>query len=81
MDFNDRSGLATSSRKVAIKLWGDRYPEGDHEQMPGCFSGPKIRPEGHMYRVPRIRSDFYIRELTGCITGVDSGRKDRIINR
>ncbi len=29
LDFNDRSGLATSSRKVAIKLWGDKYPEGD----------------------------------------------------
>jgi hypothetical protein len=30
--FNDRSGLATSSRKVAIKIWGDKYPAGDHEQ-------------------------------------------------
>jgi len=29
MDFNDRSGMATSSRKVAIELWGDKYPEGD----------------------------------------------------
>lgn len=31
-DFNDRSGLATSSRKVAFSLWGDRYPEGDMEK-------------------------------------------------
>lgn len=31
MDFNDRSGLATSSRNVGIKIWGDRYPGGDHE--------------------------------------------------
>lgn len=30
--FNDRSGLATSSRKVGISIWGDKYPEGDHEQ-------------------------------------------------
>ena len=29
MDFNDRSGLATSSRQVGIKIWGDKYPEGD----------------------------------------------------
>ena len=29
MDFNDRSGMATSSRKVAIELWGDQYPGGD----------------------------------------------------
>ena len=29
MDFNSRSGLATSSREVGIKIWGNRYPEGD----------------------------------------------------
>ena len=29
MDFNNRSGLATSSREFGIKIWGDRYPEGD----------------------------------------------------
>jgi cytidyltransferase-like protein len=27
--FNDRSGMATSSRKVALDLWGRRLPEGD----------------------------------------------------
>ena len=26
--FNDRSGMATSSRNVAIELWGDRLPDG-----------------------------------------------------
>jgi len=29
MEFNHRSGLATSSRECAIKLWGDKYPDGD----------------------------------------------------
>ena len=29
MDFNDRSGMATSSRKVAMELWGGKIPEGD----------------------------------------------------
>jgi len=29
VDFNDRSGMATSSRKVALELWGDRFPDGD----------------------------------------------------
>ena len=29
MDFNDRSGMATSSRKIAIDIWGDKYPTGD----------------------------------------------------
>lgn len=28
-DFNDRSGMATSSRKVAIELWGGKIPAGD----------------------------------------------------
>jgi hypothetical protein len=29
IDFNDRSGMATSSRKVGIELWGDQYPGGN----------------------------------------------------
>jgi cytidyltransferase-like protein len=29
IDFNDRSGMATSSRKVALELWGGGIPEGD----------------------------------------------------
>jgi hypothetical protein len=29
LDFNNRSGLATSSREIGIRIWGDRYPEGD----------------------------------------------------
>ncbi|MEJ2627445.1 MAG: adenylyltransferase/cytidyltransferase family protein [bacterium] len=29
LDFNDRSGMATSSRKIAIDIWGDHYPNGD----------------------------------------------------
>jgi cytidyltransferase-like protein len=29
IDFNERSGMATSSRKVAMELWGNRLPAGD----------------------------------------------------
>ena len=29
IDFNDRSGMATSSRKVALELWGNNFPKGD----------------------------------------------------
>ncbi|MBN1408977.1 MAG: adenylyltransferase/cytidyltransferase family protein [Calditrichaceae bacterium] len=29
IEFNDRSGMATSSRKIAVDIWGDRYPDGD----------------------------------------------------
>jgi len=48
MDFNDRSGLATSSRKVGIKLWGDRYPGGDHEQNARLLFGAE-NPPGKKY--------------------------------
>lgn len=33
IQFNDRSGMATSSRKQAIKLWGNTIPQGDREQL------------------------------------------------
>ncbi|MCD8185536.1 MAG: adenylyltransferase/cytidyltransferase family protein [Rikenellaceae bacterium] len=32
IEFNDRSGMATSSRKKAIELWQTDLPEGDAEQ-------------------------------------------------
>jgi hypothetical protein len=31
-EFNDRSGMATSSRKKARELWGDVFPPGDRER-------------------------------------------------
>ena len=48
MDFNDRSGLATSSRSVGIKLWGDRYPDGDHELNAKMLFGAE-NPPGKAY--------------------------------
>jgi cytidyltransferase-like protein len=48
MDFNDRSGLATSSRSAGIKLWGDRYPDGDHEQNARLLFGAE-NPPGKEY--------------------------------
>ena len=47
-DFNDRSGLATSSRKVAIQLWGDRFPEGDQEENAKLLFGAE-NPPGKKY--------------------------------
>lgn len=32
-DFNDRSGMATSSRKKAIELWQTSIPAGDREKL------------------------------------------------
>jgi cytidyltransferase-like protein len=48
LDFNDRSGLATSSRKVGIQIWGDRYPDGDHEQNARLLFGAE-NPPGKKY--------------------------------
>lgn len=48
MDFNDRSGLATSSRKVGIQIWGDRYPDGDPESNAKILFGAE-NPPGKEY--------------------------------
>jgi cytidyltransferase-like protein len=48
MDFNDRSGLATSSRRVGIELWGDKYPDGDHERNAKLLFGAE-NPPGKKY--------------------------------
>ncbi len=33
VEFNDRSGLATSSRKKAVGLWQAKIPQGDREEL------------------------------------------------
>jgi len=48
MDFNDRSGLATSSRSVGIKIWGDRYPDGDYKENARILFGAE-NPPGKKY--------------------------------
>jgi cytidyltransferase-like protein len=48
LDFNDRSGLATSSRKIGIELWGDKYPEGDFKQNAKLLFGAE-NPPGKKY--------------------------------
>jgi galactokinase/mevalonate kinase-like predicted kinase len=47
-DFNDRSGMATSSRKKAIELWQVAIPAGDKEKLAKnlfCF----VNPPGSTY--------------------------------
>lgn len=42
-EFNDRSGMSTSSRKKAIELWQTAIPEGDREQLARllfCYENP-----------------------------------------
>ncbi len=32
LEFNDRSGMASSTRRAAIELWGSRLPAGEYEK-------------------------------------------------
>lgn len=48
LDFNIRSGLATSSRECAIKIWGDRYPDGDPVENARLLFGAE-NPPGKEY--------------------------------
>jgi cytidyltransferase-like protein len=46
--FHDRSGMATSSRKKAIEIWGDRVPEGDPVRLAKILFGAE-NPPGSVY--------------------------------
>jgi cytidyltransferase-like protein len=48
IDFNGRSGLATSSRDCGIKIWGDRYPDGDPVENAKILFGAE-NPPGKKY--------------------------------
>lgn len=47
-DFNDRSGMATSSRKIAAELWGNQYPAGDQVRNARLLFGAE-NPPGSEY--------------------------------
>jgi len=47
-DFNDRSGMATSSRKVAAELWGGKIPEGNPVRNAQLLFGAE-NPPGSQY--------------------------------
>jgi len=44
IEFNDRSGMATSSRKVAIEIWGNQYPDGDPKKNAQLLFGAENPP-------------------------------------
>lgn len=48
IDFNDRSGMATSSRSVGIELWGDQLPAGDPVRNAQLLFGAE-NPPGSEY--------------------------------
>jgi cytidyltransferase-like protein len=46
--FHERSGMGTSTRKVALELWGDRIPKGDPERNARLLFGAE-NPPGSRY--------------------------------
>ncbi len=48
IDFEDRCGMASSSRKVARKIWGDRLPNGDPIENARILFGAE-NPPGSPY--------------------------------
>lgn len=48
IEFNDRSGMATSSRRVALRIWGDQYPAGDPIENAKILFGAE-NPPGSEY--------------------------------
>jgi cytidyltransferase-like protein len=45
IDFNDRSGMATSSRKIAIELWDGKIPAGDPVRNAKLLFGAENPPD------------------------------------
>ena len=46
LEFNERSGMASSTRRSAIDLWGTRIPAGNHEKLAKilfCYDNPPGR--------------------------------------
>jgi cytidyltransferase-like protein len=48
IEFNDRSGMATSSRKVAVEVWGNSLPHGDPVANARILFGAE-NPPGSQY--------------------------------
>ena len=48
IEFNDRSGMATSSRRIAIDIWGSQYPTGDPIKNAKILFGAE-NPPGSKY--------------------------------
>lgn len=43
LEFNERSGMASSTRRSAVDLWGPRIPTGDYEKLARtlfCYDNP-----------------------------------------
>lgn len=73
IDFNDRSGMATSSRKVALELWGNQYPKGNPLNNAKLLFGAENPPgseyisgsQDHMALQILVSADFFTMENIG----------------
>jgi cytidyltransferase-like protein len=48
LEFNERSGMASSTRRTALKLWGSQLPSNDAEKLAWmlfCCDNPPGKPE------------------------------------
>ena len=62
MEFNERSGMASSSRRRAIELWQRNLPGGTGRKRPGCFFPTRTRPARRSFPAPRMPSASFIRD-------------------
>ena len=48
IEFNERSGMASSTRRAAAELWGNRIPDGDYQKLAKvlfCYDNPPGKKE------------------------------------
>ncbi|NLS77601.1 MAG: adenylyltransferase/cytidyltransferase family protein [Chloroflexi bacterium] len=91
IEFNDRSGMATSTRRAALELWGNRLPAGDPAHLARvlfCCDNPPGTPHisgsqdaiGIVY--PGLNKAYYMGEYwPGQIESVHDEETLRFVER
>ena len=76
IEFNERSGMASSTRRQAIQLWHTDVPSGDKEKLADYSSVSKILREIKSLRVPRMLLGLFYRHLINLNITASIGRKN-----
>ena len=66
LEFNERSGMASSTRHHAQELWGPKIPQGDYEKISKilfCYDNPL---EQKLFQVRRIRLAWCFLDLANA---------------
>lgn len=74
LEFNERSGMATSTRRHAQEIWGPRLPQGDYEKSPKYCFAMITRPVQRSFPVPRTQLGWFILVWHMHIMRVTTGR-------